>query len=1254
MRFLCFNSFKYYLVLAFSFQCISGFCQVTADSLNTKSIETLEAAIRGKTMLQQTQQELEFIKQKALKSHNDILLARSLYDLMQIRDQLTEDTLYFRNSAFMDSLLNSSATSSQLKAIIHILHAQRIRRFETKPLRFNRAAYRTKGLKDNYAALNTFLLDSIVNNDINESLKYRSTKAEGNRLLWFSSNPDVFLFEPRFEDIVLAERVNLLAIKRDFNGGHQEVLGSWLSLSSPAFINKLDSLAGNAKNSNDILVAYQRWLSFHKPDPITSSFIESLARKYIYLSASQDSLTRQWYIKYLQEGIASPYLAVKAQSVYQLCLIWNEEGNKYASFGDQYSYQPLPNFDPQYQFYSAKALQLYKQHEDLMYKYPLFNKVLNLMAQQISSKGIRIEIENQHLPDEPVPVRVIYRNTDMLFYRIIRVSSTEPAGKGRVGATAQLLNRPAVATGNFLLPLPPDNNRHAVYLKLGQLPIGRYRLLFSNVPIKADSYDLNNLAFEVTGIAAVNTDERIFVLNRKTGFPLAGAHIKAFNKKAAINKEIPDVNNNGYVNIAEGVADSITITYKGDTTGYKFYVRNNKLQDNIYNKDEYDDLNEFYDDKLRMEIFTDRSIYRPGQTVHYKIIPLTKDPNTGDAILFNSQNLGAGIFKSRLKKWFDDSNDKITLKDPFGKKIDSAVLKINDFGSFAGSFTLPKAAATGSWRVDGMPQTNYNNNNNNNGRFKVEEYKRPTIELSMEKQKKMLMPGEPFKIKLKLRSLSGADLGNIPINYTISRNGRVPSKNSRPNGYSGDYVNVQLKKKTGYTDEKGELFIPVSDSVVAKATLNDSLAWSYSYSLNATAVDAAGESTVLYETLNISSRPIKINIPVLKTYDRQVLPILNVSTSADFEGVVGRKVNIKLYKINNPDLNESNIKYVDQWYHKESDWNTWFPDKAVHARVKEEKTLVLDTVINTATYEKFALLQENIQSGFFQLLAECKDNGRIIGQASYNFNVFDSKIGNVPVDNIDYLPFNTAKAGDMLTWYSSGKTARQDEHWQTTKATAAAIDMLQKEKGNAFGETKAFSAQITGHDLSVSDGLLDGVPAAFAEVKQLPEKIELQQQGNGVSGALTWYYFAKPTRLDTLSKAVKISKQFYTFDKGKGLIKLTPNTLLKAGDRVQVKLVIETASRLKFVQVSDPRAAAFEPKENNSGYKYSPAFYYYQSVRDTGLELFAEAIPKGISEITYELVVAHDGEFTSGPARLQCMYQPALTAYSGVEKIKTN
>ncbi len=68
----------------------------------------------------------------------------------------------------------------------------------------------------------------------------------------------------------------------------------------------------------------------------------------------------------------------------------------------------------------------------------------------------------------------------------------------------------------------------------------------------------------------------------------------------------------------------------------------------------------------------------------------------------------------------------------------------------------------------------------------------------------------------------------------------------------------------------------------------------------------------------------------------------------------------------------------------------------------------------------------------------------------------------------------------------------------------------------------------------------------------------------------------------------------------------------------------------------------------------SRSICYYQSVKDTGLELFAESIPRGISEINYEMVVAMSGQFTSGPARLQCMYQPSVTAYSGAQVIVAN
>jgi hypothetical protein len=139
-----------------------------------------------------------------------------------------------------------------------------------------------------------------------------------------------------------------------------------------------------------------------------------------------------------------------------------------------------------------------------------------------------------------------------------------------------------------------------------------------------------------------------------------------------------------------------------------------------------------------------------------------------------------------------------------------------------------------------------------------------------------------------------------------------------------------------------------------------------------------------------------------------------------------------------------------------------------------------------------------------------------------------------------------------------------------------------------------------------------------------------------------------------LNQAVQIRKAYYLLQANKSWILFTPGTVLKAGDQVRIHLTVETATRLKFVQLSDPRAAAFEPGEGKSGYEYGNGFPYYRSVRDTGLSLFFEQLPRGISEINYEVIVAHSGEFKAGPATLSCMYQPAINAYSSTQIIKVN
>lgn len=75
---------------------------------------------------------------------------------------------------------------------------------------------------------------------------------------------------------------------------------------------------------------------------------------------------------------------------------------------------------------------------------------------------------------------------------------------------------------------------------------------------------------------------------------------------------------------------------------------------------------------------------------------------------------------------------------------------------------------------------------------------------------------------------------------------------------------------------------------------------------------------------------------------------------------------------------------------------------------------------------------------------------------------------------------------------------------------------------------------------------------------------------------------------------------------------------------------------------------------DNTGYQYNDGLSYYQSIKDSGLEIFTASFPRGISKINYQLIVAMDGEFTSGPARLQCMYQPSVTAYSLSQTFQVN
>ena len=1015
MRLIYTTPFRYLFTLILLFFFLKCNCQIRTELLGD-NIESLEAAIGRKEMVQLVIDKLEIVKQRAISANNDIMLARSLYDLMRIRDLRTEDTLYFRNSAFMDTVINSRYASPRLKAIIHILHAQRINNFDHRSKKFNAAAYYTKDLSIDYAALTTRQRDSIWANDLDAAFNAHPFKGSIDNMLWLSSNPDVFLFKPEFEDLILSEKINLAARSSQYRFENDANLPGWASLPSKDFVNKLDSIAKNDKEVN-VLSGYQRWEAHHNFSGPIAAFIESLARKYCFAASQGDSVFNNAYISYLQSSIRSPYALLRAHAVYQLCLLWNEQGNAYVDYANEYSYQTT--IHKQNEFLPAKALSLYETNNGLIKQYPSFSKILDIMAGQILRPGIRVELENKQIPGLPIGIRTVYKNVAFLYYRVVKVNGEQLENKGFPSIQAMFGNKTLVQD-RFKLPLPADHNKHAVYLKLDPLPEGAYQVLFSSREIVKGDSSVFAVPLQVTRIAAVNSDNRVYVLDRKTGFPLTGATVTAFYKSSPAGKvNIRKVNTAGYVTMPDSLIDTLNIIYHNDTLKYHYKLQDHNNDEDIYDKDEFDGLADYYNQKIKMHIFTDRAIYRPGQTVRFKIIFLTSDAKTGEPIIFNKENLGNATLNNIFKKWFKAHENVIKLKDPFGRVIDSAAINVNDFGSFAGLFTLPKSAATGSWEISGNPDAD----NRNNGSFEVEEYKRPTIELSMVKQNKTLNPGEPFKIQLKLRSFSGANLANIPVKYAIVRNGAVPLKNGHKKGSDKDYKEAKIANTTGFTDVAGLLSIAVSDTSLAKLKLNDSLQWDYNYSINADATDATGESTDISGGVQTSSRPVRIAIPLDMIYDRQQLPSLNVRTATDYEGTISRIVTLKLYKTSDPDLEGRCLMPVDQWIYMQADWNKWFPGMAITTGVKEYRKLVLDTLVNTALFQNLRLPKNKIAAGYYELEAVTKEGDRTTGKFNRKFRVFDSAAKNIVRDDIDYLSSNTARPGDTIVWYNSADTA---------------------------------------------------------------------------------------------------------------------------------------------------------------------------------------------------------------------------------------
>lgn len=973
-----------------------------AQVLPSSNWTDIENSIKNSKNLQETLAKVTKGKSEARLNGNDIAFARYAYYQMLIKDLKTEDSLYFKNSAFIDSLLTNPGSSTLLKNVMHLLQVRRLKLSQFKNLKFKTSRFPPVSQPYNYRTLTQQERDSLIRSHFNAVLKSGRTHLKTTEdLNWLSSTADQLLFKPDLADIAHSERIAYEFGKNSVLPFTSDQVKDLITTSSAEFGSQIMVLHTMDKSGSKVLESYLSWMDQHIPNPEQLQYIQLLLKYLMYTQHQENEMVDKAWKKYLQESLNTKYQKLNATATYHLFLIHFRNGSRYGV-----------QFEDKYKGQLALAVNLYEQNKLLLNQFPSYKNSLETMLRKINAQELRFQTEDRQIPEEPILITAKYRNAQKLFYRIVKVGVEEQLPTEKINRLNVLLRKPAFRDSSFSLPaLPEDYDKHSAYLKLEALPPGSYSILFSVEKIRENQTKttIGDLNFQVSSLAAVNTGNRFMVLNRKTGAAIKGVkasgnyYLKEKNKKAIPKQIIKQdfiSDAQGFVFSGKKSADKILLVLGRDTLLHHFTADADPLPKGIYNQEDYEDLEDFYDEEAKLHIYTDRSIYRPGQQVFYKAILSTKDPATGTPVVFSDATNPA------FKKWLALYDPQLILKNPTYKTIDTIRISPDAYGSFSGSFLLAKDALPGRWEISGK------NVDAESGNFKVEEYKRPTLEMTMEKPKQGTMPGEPFELKIKVKSLSGADLKNVMITYQLE-------KDDYKYGYS-NRKKPRLLDSIGYTDAKGELVIRVKDVINPEALKSPDKEQLYSYQLNAVATESTGESIQLQDQYSLSSWPVKIDIPLENYYDRKALPTLSILAKSTVSSYQPDQISLSIYKLEQvPDT--INNKKVDQWLYSKENLKNWFPNLNFYEQTKQEKQLVSTQEIDIDSTAKYVFHKSLFPTGSYEIIASTQKSGQLSGQSSRTFNIFDSQERTVPgrLEDFKHLPANAVNAGDTLTSYTA-------------------------------------------------------------------------------------------------------------------------------------------------------------------------------------------------------------------------------------------
>lgn len=515
--------------------------------------------------------------------------------------------------------------------------------------------------------------------------------------------------------------------------------------SAEEFVSASFETKDTASLHHHALLLFQELLQFHLKDANPDALLDADFIRLNFVNQYAINSDKEKLYEAALKNIETTYASnpAAAQSMFLRAGAYYKNGQ---------DYDPFTKTDNQYEIKRAKEL-----CEAAVSKCPKSEGGINAqnLLNQILQPSLNLETEKVNVPGQPFRSLVKYKNVKTVFFRLVKISREELKKFDRTDyekVWQQYINLKPVRSWSVALPDPLDYQEHAAEIKVDAADNGVYFILAS---INQNfSLQQNIIAKQITYISNIsyihNNENNYYILHRDNGQPLSGSKVQVWESKY-------DYNTSRYI---ETKAEQ----YTADKNGYfkvkraKEY-RNFLLQVTNGNDELFMDDNNYYDvydtyrapiyDRTISFLFTDRSIYRPGQTVYFKGIVIQRENKVGNSKVIPS-------FITALQ-----------LKDANGQKVDELKMTTNEFGSYHGSFKLPQGSLNGQFSI-------IDTVTNGTQYFSVEEYKRPKFSVDIKKPTGTYRVNDSIKVTGTAKAYAGNAVDGAAVKYRVVRKVQYP------------------------------------------------------------------------------------------------------------------------------------------------------------------------------------------------------------------------------------------------------------------------------------------------------------------------------------------------------------------------------------------------------------------------------------------------------------------------------------------------